>query len=221
MIASGVTRRSPAENRQEALSLWGANFWLVLFREREQRRVRIGLGVLGTGFALQLVGYVVPFGSAWTAVALVSAAAVIALTVLGIETVADRLTPLRFHESFTLPDEIRDQRHALRLHTVEEIETWWRLYAERMLDHPVTATSDRAAAEINRGSWHVACPHCGPHHITTAWPQHNLAFCTTCGQTFRVDFPEKWNEIEAVLRGRPEPNRTWKPGQTLDDLRST
>jgi hypothetical protein len=36
LVAWTVFARSPVENREEALTKFGSNFWIVLFREREQ-----------------------------------------------------------------------------------------------------------------------------------------------------------------------------------------
>jgi hypothetical protein len=52
-----------------------------------------------------------------------------------------------------------------------------------------------------------------------AWPENERAACTRCGRTYLVDFPAEREEIERLLLLRPERDRNWEPGQTVEDLR--
>jgi hypothetical protein len=44
LLAWTIYSRSAAGNREEAVSVLGSNFWIIVFRDREQAYVRAGLG---------------------------------------------------------------------------------------------------------------------------------------------------------------------------------
>jgi hypothetical protein len=210
---------TPGEGREAATARWNGNFWIVLIREREQMRVRAGVFLLGGGFVLQFAGYLASFESWRIPVAAAAGAGLGTLAYFVARGVADRFVPLKYHDDLDLPEGIEDQRHSYLLPTVDEIRTWWKLWSLRMLGREPRESDERIAAHIGHGRWLVDCPHC-PHYVLMAWPKNERAFCTGCGTTYLVDFPDDYAEVERILLFRSVENRNWTPGETIAELRA-
>lgn len=83
-----------------------------------------------------------------------------------------------------------------------------------------------AIAYVNDGRWVVDCPACSSAQL--AAHSDRRFFCTEChnaaiGGAWRaVRWPpaNQLNAVEAELELRPERNRHWRPGQSVDDLRA-
>ncbi|MGH3005642.1 MAG: hypothetical protein ACRDOS_07045 [Gaiellaceae bacterium] len=219
LIASAVTGRTPAENRQEAKAYWGANFWVILFREREQARVRYGIYLLICGFTLQLAGYVWAFESWAAAWATAAALAAIGLGFLASRRQADASVPLKYHDKLQLPESIGDERRAYQLADWDEVLTWRRVYADRMLGRLLDEAEETVRPEVNGGRWIADCPRCGSSMLAS--PGLDTVTCLSkCALVFRAEFPPEREQIEALLILRPETNRFWKPGTSVEELRA-
>lgn len=91
---------------------------------------------------------------------------------------------------------------------------------------PDGVSSDYTArAEVNHGRWVVPCPFC-PGAQLASEDDHRF-FCVDClhagraeGRWLRVVWPRHRDAIEEVLAVRPEVNRNWVPGETVEDLRA-
>ncbi|HXL43513.1 MAG TPA: hypothetical protein VN960_05580 [Gaiellaceae bacterium] len=222
LVAFAVLGRTPGENRQEALSYYGANFWVVLIREREQARVRAGIFLIGGGFLLQLAGHLAGFAAVWLFVAIACVGALGASAFLGGRWLADRAVPLRYYEDdeLDLPDGVTDQRHAFRLRTKDEVETYERLYAEKMVGREIIQSEESVKAQISGGQWMAPCPRDESTYFGV-WPDRDRAVCSTCCISYRIEFPHGREQIERLLAMRPsEPDRRWEPGQTVEAVRA-
>jgi hypothetical protein len=218
LVVWTISIRSPAETREEALSVFGSNFWIVLFREREQAHVRAGLGLLGLGFVLQLAGYVTGFSWPTRALALFVAAAVACAAFVIARTVSARTVPIELSRPEER-DAIRDERYGFGLATFEDVLTWRRLYARRIHGRKLRRRQYIVSPRINGGSWTFRCPECGPNYYSLATPGLPTVVCSTCSGEFPARFPQDRAEIERLLLKRPKAeNRTWE-GQTLEELR--
>lgn len=75
-------------------------------------------------------------------------------------------------------------------------------------------------AYVNHGRWIVKCE-CGGGEKAweEGWVMCQSCFNATLGHRYRrVIFPKPRSRIEQLLTVRPEPNRNWRPGETLADL---
>lgn len=140
LMASAVLGRSAGENREEATTRYDHNFWVVLIREREQSRVRVGALLLGLGFVLQAIGFLLGFGGLQIAVASLAAIATIAVAYAIGLCLAEARVPLKYHESLLLPAGIQDERHVYRLADEKEVHEWRRLHSLRILGHGLEIT---------------------------------------------------------------------------------
>jgi hypothetical protein len=218
LVGWSVYAQSGAERREEALSKLGSNFWIVLFREEEQAYVRAGLFLLGIGFALQLIGYVVGFG--WPAGALALVLAIVvggAAFFIGNKRAA-RAVPIQLSRPDDRP-RIVDERAGFGVATLGDVLTYRRLYTERMKGRKLRRGLCIVHPQISGGSWVFACPECGRNHMNLATPGLATVFCSTCCREFPARFPANHNEIEWLLlkRQRPE-ERNWKLGQATEEL---
>jgi hypothetical protein len=69
----------------------------------------------------------------------------------------------------------------------------------------------------NHGRWIVLCPVCGGAELASE-TVHRFV-CIDCGAgPFETVWPADREQIEAVLMDRPEENRNWFPGETVDEL---
>jgi len=72
-------------------------------------------------------------------------------------------------------------------------------------------------AHVSEGRWVGDCPHCRngiPLHRD--WP---TARCAECGGVFpHVQWPDAFDEIEAVLAVRPMANQNWTDPETVERL---
>jgi hypothetical protein len=220
LVAFAVLGRTPGENRQEAKSGYGGNFWVVLIREREQMRVRIGVFLLGGGFLLQLAGYLTGFGGWWFPLATASAGALGAAAYFGGRWLADQFIPLKYYDELDLPHGISDQRHAFRVRTKDEVEMFERLYAKKMVGCAISESDEPIRARINQGWWLATCPR-DDYAFFVVSPKRERAVCPTCCVSYRIEFPHDRKEIERLLLQRPQENdRNWEPRQTVEALRA-
>jgi len=78
-------------------------------------------------------------------------------------------------------------------------------------------------AYVNHGNWLIKCPDC--EGCEYAW-EEGYFMCLNCfnasvGHKYRrSQFPIERKEIEQLLIVRPLPNRNWKPGETLEFLKT-
>jgi hypothetical protein len=208
LVAWAIVARPPVENREEALTKFGANFWIVLFREREQAQVRVGLAVLGFGFLLQLIAYVVKFSWPKSGIAVVVAVAVLGGTFL----VGRRLARLPIPQLVRQPVDhvIGDERHLYGVATLEDVVAWRRLYADRLYGRPLQRRLHIVRPQISSGNWIFRCPDCGPGYVNPATPGLPTVVCSTCSGEFPAHFPDRRIEIENSLLEIPNPEqRTW------------
>jgi hypothetical protein len=103
LIAWTIYSQTAAETREEAHTRWGGNFWLLLFRLREQAYVRAGMALVAAGFTLQLVGYLVDFGWPTGLLAGVVAVATAAVAFAAARRFADRAVPFDYAQELDLP----------------------------------------------------------------------------------------------------------------------
>jgi hypothetical protein len=220
LIAAGVTSRTPAENREEATSHLDANLWIIVFREREQRLVRTGLFVLGTGFLLQLAGYLWSFDGGMIIGGVAVVAAVLTAGFFGGRRIAASAAPLTYHSDLTLPAGIQDERHGHALADLEEVKKWRQLYCERLLGkEPRRVNEPVLHPNINHGRWLVECPRCRGS-VTLATPGLDTIICPgSCGLEYPVTFPDDREQIEEILLLRPVENRHWT-SESLGELRA-
>lgn len=116
----------------------------------------------------------------------------------------------------------------------------------KLLETPFTGmTSGKAVeAEINHGRWIAICPDCGGAEYVS--PYEQIFYCFSCGNAANlgygrpVKFPINRKAIEAAVLERPVTerrgtnkierallatpvlpmlSRSWKPGETVSDLR--
>ena len=75
--------------------------------------------------------------------------------------------------------------------------------------------------EIRQGNWLAICACNGAEY---GW-EEGFFVCLSCfnaaagHKLLRTVFPAEREEIENILELRPLPNRNWRPGETLEDLR--
>jgi hypothetical protein len=218
LVGWSVYAQSGAERREEALTKFGSNFWIILFREEEQAYVKAGLYLLGLGFLLQLIGYVGGFGWPAGAVALLIAATAGGSAFLIGRNLAARAVPLELsrHEDKT---RIGDERAGFGVATLQDVLTYRRLYAQRMLRRTLRSRPYIVRPHIAGGNWVFQCPECGSNYISLATPGLETVVCSSCSGEFPARFPANRAEIERVLLKRPKPDeRHWKPGQSTEGL---
>lgn len=75
-----------------------------------------------------------------------------------------------------------------------------------------------ARLHISRDYWIAECPNVPCGYAIVACHDILIMFCPNHGE-FDIEWPEDWQEIEKVLDKRPENNRNWLPGETVDDLK--
>lgn len=74
---------------------------------------------------------------------------------------------------------------------------------------------------VNHGRWVVDCPVEGCNGAQFASETDPRFVCVECGSgPFSVVWPEGRAAIEEVLAVRPQPNRNWFPGESVDGLRA-
>lgn len=110
-------------------------------------------------------------------------------------------------------------------HEVKSVEEYRRLHAlkiagkqsrgQRVDVHEVT---EPFTARVEAGSWLFDCD-CGAGVSTD--PEWKMACCFSCGAVYmNVIFPEDAAAIERLLVARPQKNRYWLPGETLEQVRA-
>lgn len=82
----------------------------------------------------------------------------------------------------------------------------------------VHEVAEPIVARVDAGSWLVDCD-CG-NGVSTD-PEWKMGCCFGCGAVHvNVIFPEDHAEIERLLVARPQKNRHWVPGETLEQVRA-
>jgi hypothetical protein len=188
LIAWTIYTRSVAETREEALTKFDANFWLVLFREREQSHVRAGISLLAAGFVLQIAGYLSQLHG-WRLPALaVLAVGLFAIGLAIARNVVERQTPLRYANLASLPAGIGDERHAHNLEDLDAVRTWRRSFVTKMYGQEIVERSEQATLRINHGRWVFDCPVCRGSGLAT--PGLDTVVClVTCRASYRCASP--------------------------------
>lgn len=76
------------------------------------------------------------------------------------------------------------------------------------------------AARVNHGRWIVDCPDCPNAQLLRHGQGWSTEFrCGNCGSgPHDVDLPDDRSAIDTALGLRPEVNRNWSPGETVEDL---
>jgi hypothetical protein len=219
LVGWSVYAQSAVERREEAVTRFGGNFWVILFREEEQAYVRAGLSLLVLGFSLQLIGYVGGFGWPGGAAALLIALLVAGGAFFVGDKVAGRAVPLKLSRPDKRPA-IGDERTNFGVETLQDVETLRHLYASRMHGKTLQPRQHIVRPEISGGNWIFRCPDCGPSNVNLATPGLKTVVCTSCFGEFPARFPTNRAEIERVLVERwakPE-ERNWKVGQSTEEL---
>jgi hypothetical protein len=95
------------------------------------------------------------------------------------------------------------------------------------IEKAMSAKAAPAGASIpvvaNEGRWVVECPDCGGAQLACGTDRRFM--CNECGNVAvegmwrRVTWPADADEIAVELDQRPEVNRHWVPGESLEDLR--
>jgi len=219
LVAWTVFSRTPDETREEAVSTFDANLWVVIFREREQAHVRVAFFLLGSGFVLQLSGYVDELRHSGRVAAPFVAIAVFGIALFTARRLAGRRIPIEYAGQTDLLAGLEDERHGSRVRTFEDVRSYRRLWIERVARTTVEPGPGRVAPNVNHGRWVFACPLCGPNHVSMATPALDTVVCRTCGHEYGADFPPELAEIERLLLLRPKDNRNWRPGESVADLR--
>lgn len=133
------------------------------------------------------------------------------------------------------PGIIRDQREMIgadrRHETVADVEAAWEEWVARHgLPHrrrhgdnstDLRETRKTVRAYISGGKWIADCPNCNGG--VAAWRGNPRGACLDCGSIYRVNFPTRAEEKQAVelLAARPDPlTRSWHrhTGETVDEL---
>lgn len=85
------------------------------------------------------------------------------------------------------------------------------------------ATEATARVHVNHGRLLVACPWCPS--VEYAWVDDRRFICSAClnravgGHPIAVEWPEDFDQIEAVLLQRANPlERNWEPGEPVNKL---
>ena len=217
LVAWAIVSRPPAEPLEEALTKFGANFWVILFREREQAQVRVGLGVLSVGFLCQFLGFLGMFSGAGRVFAALAGLSIGAVAFFGGKRLARRPFP-ELHRTEGV-DLIRDERHGYGLATLDDVVSYRQLYADRLYGRTLRPRPTHVEGFVASGNWVFACPDCGAIHVSLATPGLDTCVCSTCSGEFPIHFPSDRDEIERVLLKNPDPDRrNWKPGESLDGL---
>ena len=85
------------------------------------------------------------------------------------------------------------------------------------------AETPTVSVRIEQGRWLAECWWCGG--LQRAARTDHRFLCDQCynapaeGKWLRTVWPEEATEIERLLIERPVPNRNWRPGESVDDLR--
>ena len=75
--------------------------------------------------------------------------------------------------------------------------------------------------EVRQGTWLAVCACQGAEY---GW-EEGYFVCLSCfnagagHRILRTAFPDERADIESILELRPLPNRNWRPGETVEDLR--
>jgi hypothetical protein len=218
LVAWAVASRPTAENREEALTKFGGNFWIILFREREQAQVRAGLAVLAIGFAFQFAGYLGQFSMPGRLLAALIGLAIAAMAFVGARRLARR--PLPQLRRMPIENVIADERHAYGVATLDDVLVWRLLYADRMEGKSLHERPHVVKPYINAGRWIFGCPDCGANHVNSATPGLPTVVCSTCSGEFPAQFPDDREAIEQELLMRPLDERQWTPGEALSELQA-
>ncbi len=217
-IAAAVLWRTPAEIREEASGHWGTSLRVILLNEREQTQAWCGVGLLATGFVLQLLGYLAHFSGGELAGAAALSAAIILGGFFAARAVAGRKVPLRFSDQ-PRPDEITDERGAYHLATLDDVRTYRRLNAKKILDKDPQLQTTSVRATINDNRWLAECPNCAGSVMMVTPGIQTFVCLGSCGNEYPVVFPDDREAIEELLLRQPRQNRNWS-GETLEELRT-
>jgi hypothetical protein len=224
LIGWTIYRRTAAETREEALTRFDANLWIVAFRLREQSYVRAGLALLSIGFALQWAGYVTGLGTRDALVAAVASVALIGGALVLAGRFAHALVPVEYVERQNSLIAIEDERHSFNLPSLEAVTWWRRNWVERIARRPLEIRTTRVQPRVNHGRWLFDCPDCrakGTPASSNATPGLDTVVCLTCGGEFPASFPAERAEIERLLLLRPsKEHRNWETAEPVDDLRA-
>lgn len=223
LVAWTINRRTPTETREEALTRFDGNLWVVAFRLREQAYVRAGLTLLAAGFVLQLLGYMARLSWSSRALAVGVTVGVFATALAVASTFANRLVPVRYAIATDLPEGIQDERHAYNVRDLDAVQWWRRNWVERMMALKVVRSPDVVALFINHGRWQFECLTCranGDTSINIATPELPTAVCLSCGSEFETALPDDVDELEQLLLVRPILNRNWRPDDSIAEIRS-
>ncbi len=71
-------------------------------------------------------------------------------------------------------------------------------------------------AYVNYSRWVADCLNCSAGMALQ--PGVNQVVCLECGERYDVTWPKDREAIEALLLLRPQRNRHWRPGETIEDL---
>jgi hypothetical protein len=88
--------------------------------------------------------------------------------------------------------------------------------------HDMRVTTDTRLLQprIESGRWLVVCPNCGAGIAVEPKWQGVCCLDPDCCRWFpRLEIPEDRDDIEGALSPRQKPNRNWRPGETVEDLR--
>jgi hypothetical protein len=116
-----------------------------------------------------------------------------------------RKMPLTYHEYPQRPDGITDERHGYHLGSLDDVRTWRRLYAERIVGAPPRRQTTSITATIEGGRWLAGCPNCGGSWMLVT-PEIDTVVCLSdCNGEYPLVFPEDREEIERLVpRAAPE-----------------
>jgi hypothetical protein len=181
--------------------------------------VQIGASALALGFLFQAAAQVVGLHSAGARTAGVALSALV--LVLGV-SLGQRVARRGLPKYVIYDDEatrLTDQRDVFHIESVAGWRTLIGAQAQEKTGRPLVEIPERAVARINQGRWIATCPRCNSD--TMGWPDNPNSICIGEGLIFPVDYPHQddLRKIEQLLLHRPNENRNWTPGETLDTLR--
>ncbi len=211
VIAWPIVYARRGELREEGTTRLGRNAWVIVTRMREQRFVRLGVALLGAGFAVQLGAYVSGLDDALeTGLAVFAVVAHVVLAIPAASRLANRGLPR--HTETASSHRIQDVRDLYQVRDLSDVPLYWRIAAGCEL----TRSELTLDAYISHGRWVADCS-CGAGIVVS--PVLGEAACTDCATMFRLRFPEERQGIERVLLARPDVrNRNWRPGETIERL---
>ncbi len=128
-------------------------------------------------------------------------------------------------------DEIRDSRHMhglpLDAQPGDVRERWLTHaaimaarrggFAARPSHAQLEETHVRVAAYVSDSRWVADCPACNGG--VACWPEMSDGCCFDCGRIYEIVFPKDWRKGVALLELRPQHNRHWLPGESIDTLK--